>query len=76
VWSTKYRYEVLQGDIQNKYSDLIRQNCDSLDIQILNRIVRKDHIHLHLSYPPGLSIREILKRLKGQSAKILLSEYT
>ena len=75
-WSTKYRYEVLRGDIQVRCRDLIRQSCDSLDIQILKGVVSKDHIHLHLSYPPKLSISEILKRLKGRSAKILLMEYT
>ena len=76
VWSTKYRYEVLRGDIQLRCRDLIRQSCDSLDIQILKGVVSKDHVHLHLSYPPKLSISDILKRLKGRSAKILLMEYT
>ena len=50
VWSTKYRYEVLRGDIQVRCRDLIRQTCDSLDIQILKGVVSKDHIHFpHLA---------------------------
>ena len=76
VWSTKYRYSVLQGDIQRRCRDLIRQTCDTLDVQILKGVVSKGHIHLHLSYPPKQSISEIIKRLKGRSAKILLLEYT
>ena len=76
VWSTKYRYELLRGDIQIRCRDLIRQTCDSLDIEILKGVVSKDHVHLHLSYPPKLSISDILKRLKGRSAKMLLSEYS
>jgi putative transposase len=76
VWSTKYRYEVLRGDVQLRCRDLLRQTCDTLDIQILKGVVSKDHIHLHLSYPPKLSISDILKRLKGRSAKILLTEYS
>jgi putative transposase len=76
VWSTKYRYEVLKGDIQIRCRDLLRQTCDSLDIQILKGVVSKDHVHLHVSYPPKLSISDMLKRLKGRSAKILLLEYT
>ena len=76
VWSTKYRYEVLRGDIQIRCRDLIRQTCDSLDIQILKGVVSKDHIHLHISYPPKLSVSDILKRLKGRSAKMLLVEYS
>ena len=76
VWSTKYRYEVLRGDIQIRCRDLIRQTCDSLDVQILKGVVSKDHVHLHLGYPPKLSVSEIIKRLKGRSAKILLMEYS
>jgi len=76
VWSTKYRYEVLRGDVQIRCRELIRQSCDSLDIQILKGVVSNDHIHLHISYPPKMSISEILKRLKGRSAKILLMEYS
>jgi len=76
VWSTKYRYEVLRGDIQLRCRDLIPQSCDSLDIQILKGVVSKDHVHLHLSYPPKLSVSDILKRLKCRSAKILLMEYS
>ena len=76
VWSTKYRYEVLRGDIQVRCRELIRQTCDTLDVQILKGVVSKDHIHLHVSYPPKLSISDLLKRLKGRSAKLLLEEYS
>ena len=76
MWSTKYRYEVLRGDIQIRCRDLIRQTCDSLDVKILKGVVSKDHIHLHISYSPKLSISDILKRIKGRSAKMLLEEYS
>ena len=75
VWSTKYRFQVLKGEIQIRCRDLLRQSCDSLDVQILKGVVSKDHIHLHLSYAPKLSISEIVKRLKGHSARILLEEF-
>ena len=55
VWSTKYRYQVLKGDIQIRTRDLLRQICDSMDIRILKGVVSKDHVHMHLSYPPKLS---------------------
>ena len=47
VWGTKCRYKVLQGEIQLRCRDLIRQSCDVLDVQILKGVVSKDHIHLH-----------------------------
>lgn len=75
VWITKYRYQVLQGEVQLRCRDLIRQVCNSLDIQILKGVVSKDHVHLHLSYPAKLSISDIVKRLKGRSSRILLQEF-
>jgi putative transposase len=75
VWSTKYRFGVLKGEIQIRCRDLLRQSCDSLDVQILKGVVSKDHVHLHLSYAPKISISDIVKRLKGRSARILLEEF-
>jgi putative transposase len=46
-----------------------------LDIEILKGVVSKDHIHLHVSYSPTLSVSEIVKRLKGRSSRMLLQEF-
>lgn len=75
MWSTKYRFQVLKGEVQIRCRDLLRQSCDSLDVQILKGVVSKDHVHLHLSYAPKLSVSEMVKRLKGRSARILLEEF-
>jgi putative transposase len=61
---------VLKGDMQTRCRDLLRQCCDSMDIRILKGVVSKDHIHLHLSYPPKHSISDIVKRLKGQEREV------
>lgn len=76
VWSTKYRYQVLQGDVQLRCRELLRQTCNALDVQILKGVVSKDHIHLHVPYPPSLSVSELVRRLKGRSAKLLLEEFS
>lgn len=75
VFCTKYRYHVLRGEVQERCRDLIRQVCDALDIRIIKGVVSRDHIHLHLSYPPKHSISEIMQRIKGRSARKLLQEY-
>jgi putative transposase len=76
VWSTKYRYAVLKGDIQLRCRELIRQICDAMDVQILKGVVSKDHIHLHVSYPPKLSVSDLVKRMKGRTARLMLDEFT
>ena len=75
VWVTKYRYHVLQGEIQKRCRDILRQVCDANDIRILKGVVSKDHVHMHLSYPSKLSISEMVKRLKGRSSRMLMNEF-
>jgi putative transposase len=76
VWSTKYRYAVLRGDIQLRCRDLLKQICDAMDVRILKGVVSKDHIHMHLSYPPKVSVSDLVKRLKGRSARLMLDEFS
>ena len=47
-----------------------------LDVQILKGVVSKYHMHPHLSYPPKLSISDLVKRLKGRSAILMLDEFS
>ena len=76
VWVTKYRYKVLQGDIQKRCRELIVQICDTEDIRILKGVVSKDHVHMHIEYPPSKSISELIRKIKGRTSRILQKEYT
>ena len=75
VWVTKYRYHILTGEVKKRCRSLILQDCETLDIEILKGVVSKDHVHMHIEYPPKLSISEILKQLKGRSSRILQKEF-
>jgi putative transposase len=75
VWVAKYRYKVLQGDIQRRCRELLIQVCDAEDVKILKGVVSKDHVHMHREYAPSKSISDIVKRLKGRSSRILQMEY-
>jgi len=76
VWVTKYRFKVLTGDIQQRCRELLIQVCDTEDVRILSGVVSKDHVHMHIEYPPSLSVSELVKRLKGRSSRLLQKEYT
>uniref|UniRef100_UPI003742FBE2 IS200/IS605 family transposase n=1 Tax=Leptolyngbya boryana TaxID=1184 RepID=UPI003742FBE2 len=58
VWVTKYRYPVLKGEIQKRCRELIIQICDAEDVKILKGVVSKDHVHMHIEYPPSKSISQ------------------
>jgi len=65
----------LQGDIQKRCRDLVRQICESEDAKILKGVVIKDHVHIHIEYPPLTSISDLVRRLKGRTSRRLQEEY-
>jgi REP-associated tyrosine transposase len=75
VWVTKYRYHVLRGDIQRRCRELIIQICDAEDVQILKGVVSKDHVHMHIEYPPSKAISNLVKRFKGRTSRLLQQEF-
>ena len=75
VWVTKYRYHILKGEIQKRCRELIIQICDAEDIIILKGVVSKDHVHMHIEYPPSKSVSDIVKKLKGRVSRKLQQEY-
>ena len=75
VWVTKYRYDVLKGDIQIRCRELIIQVCDAEDVRILKGVVSKDHVHVLIEYPPKTSLSDLVKRLKGRTSRILQQEF-
>lgn len=75
VWSTKYRYSALEGDIQVRCRTILVQICESEDVIILKGVVSKDHIHMHIEYRPSLSLSYLIKKLKGRSSRKLQIEY-
>ena len=48
VWSTKYRYKVLTGDIKVRCRDLLIQICEAENIEILKGVISSDHVHMHI----------------------------
>jgi len=37
VWSSKYRYSVLEGDVKTRCREILIQICESEDVDILKR---------------------------------------
>ena len=76
IYVTKYRYKVLKGEVQKRCGQLMRQDLDRLEIRILKGVVSSDHVHIHIEYPPKISVSEISKQLKGRSSSKLQMEFT
>lgn len=75
VWSKKYRYKVLNGDIKMRCRSILIQVCEAEDVLILKGMVSADHVHMHVQYLPSHSISELVKKLKGRSSRKIQQEF-
>ena len=75
VWVTKYRYQVLTGDVAERVRDLVGETCEAFEIRIVKGVVSKDHVHILTSCPPTMAPSEIMRRIKGRTSSKLLEEY-
>ena len=74
IWTTKYRKPILSGSIGVRVRDLIREICQTHNVQIIRGHVSKDHVHIFISAPPQLSVSKLAQFLKGKTSRKLLQE--
>lgn len=75
VWTTKYRYPVLVGDVGLRSRELLREIAQSLELTIYAGAINRDHVHLLISIPPQMSVSRAVQFLKGKSSHRLLREF-
>ena len=72
---TKFRYQVLVGDVALRVRELVRQTYEHLELKILKGVVSLGHVHFLVSAPPVLAPSRVMKRIKGRSSAKLFEEH-
>ena len=75
IWVTKYRYQVLKGEIALRARELIRQTCISRDVTIVQGSIGKDHVHILVSSPPTMAPSKLVQYIKGRSSRSIQDEF-
>jgi len=75
VWSTKYRYKILQGNVRLRVRDIIRQVCAENGVEIIRGVLSADHVHMFVSVPPKLAISDLMRKMKGRSSHKVQREF-
>ena len=75
VWCVKYRHEVLVGDVERSLHTILYKIAEDNRFQIIEYNANKDHIHLLLDCKPQHYIPDIMKAMKGVSARLLMKEF-
>ena len=75
VWSTKYRYKVLAGNVRLRVRDIVRQVCNERGVDIIQGVLSSDHVHMFVSVPPKLAISDLVRLMKGRSSHKVQREF-
>lgn len=75
VWCVKYRRKIITPDIEASLMTIVQKIAKDNDFEILEINTDKDHIHLLINCSPQHYIPNMLKALKGVSARLLMKEH-
>lgn len=75
IWCSKYRRNVLTGDIESRLKDLVIQKSNENGWSIENIEIMPDHLHLFIKATPSDSISHIVSQLKGYTSSVLRNEF-
>lgn len=75
VWCVKYRHKILNGDVDVRLKEMLKQIAMDNNFTISEIESDEDHIHLLIDCSPQHSIPSIIKALKGVSARLLFKEF-
>lgn len=75
VWCVKYRNELLTDKIESKLIEILNKIAKDNEFKILEINGDLDYVHLLIECGPKHYIPNLIKALKGVSARLLMKEY-
>ena len=75
VWCVKYRHKIITPKIEKSLMEILNKISSDNEFTILEINTDLDHIHLLIDCKPQHYIPNIIKALKGVSARLLMLEY-
>lgn len=75
VFIPKFRQKRLYGQVRADVKEIIKTLCQYKKVEIISGAVCTNHIHLHISIPPKLSVSDFMSYLKGKSALMIYDKH-
>ena len=75
VWCPKYRRPVIEGDIEARLKQIIRDVCDERGYHLIELETMPDRVHLLVECDPQYGIHRLVKQIKGRSSRLLRDEF-
>ncbi len=75
VWCVKYRRKVITNSVEETLLSVLKRYAYDNGFSIVEANTCPDHVHLLIQAPPTVYIPDIMKGMKGVSARVLFKAY-
>ena len=75
VWTPKYRYRVVRGDVAEEVDSYIMTFSEQLHCEVIKRSVQPDHVHLVAMIPLKTAVSDYVGTVKGLTAMRVLNKF-
>ncbi|MFC4108623.1 IS200/IS605 family transposase [Micromonospora zhanjiangensis] len=75
VWCPKYRRRVLDGGVEDRLKQLVREVVEEKGAWLVALEVMPDHVHLLVEVDPQYGVHRLVKAVKGRTSRILREEF-
>ena len=77
VFCPRYRRKIFLIDgLEERFKESVLQICEQNQMEVLAMECHVDHVHLFLSSLPKYSPADIMRIVKGNTSRVLLSEFS
>lgn len=75
VWRVKYRQAILTDQIKEDIKQILCQIALDNNVSILEMLIEKSYVHIHIECTPQHYIPNLIKAFKGVSARMLFKKH-
>ena len=75
VWCPKYRRPVIEGAVDERLKQIVREVCAERECNLIELETMPDHVHLLVECDPQYGIHRLVKQIKGRSSRVLRQEF-
>lgn len=75
VWCPKYRRPVIEGAVDERLKQIIREVCAERECNLIELETMPDRVHLLVECDPQYGIHRLVKQIKGRSSRVLRQEF-
>ena len=75
VWCPKYKRKVLINGVDERLKSILYEVAENTNSEIIDLEIKDDYVHILISVDPQVGVNTVVKRMKGNSSRILREEF-